>query len=88
MTDRIKDAGWDVKLVGFLGGDKLSVYSKPHEPPGELMAWGPLDEFLIVNARRPVDFYVPGEDGKPREVPGCTAWMRGEGGEDGKRMTF
>ena len=46
-------------LTGFLGGDKLSLHSSPHEKPGELIEWGPVDEFLIMNARRPVDFYTP-----------------------------
>lgn len=83
MTDMIANAGWNVKLVGFLGGDKLSVESEPHLPPGELAAWGPLDEFLIVNARRPVDFYVPGQDEKPRDLPGCTGWEKESYDKDG-----
>ncbi|KAF8861279.1 hypothetical protein BDZ45DRAFT_775359 [Acephala macrosclerotiorum] len=76
MTDLIAEAGWDVKLVGFLGGDKLSKGNAPHLPPGELGAWGLVDEFLIVNARRPVDFYDPGKDERPHDLPGCTAWKR------------
>jgi hypothetical protein len=84
-TDLISEAGFNVKLVGFLGGDKLSVESPPHLPPGDLTAWGPLDEFLIINARRPVDFYVPGEDENPRNLPGCTRWEQKETGDDGKR---
>ncbi|KAE9369150.1 hypothetical protein N431DRAFT_510652 [Stipitochalara longipes BDJ] len=85
MTDMMREDGWDVNLVGFLGGDKLSVESEPHEKPGELGAWGPVDEFLIVNVRRPVDFYVPGEDCVPKDLPGCTGWERGEGDvNDGK----
>ncbi|KAL5327515.1 hypothetical protein ACEPPN_005214 [Leptodophora sp. 'Broadleaf-Isolate-01'] len=63
MTDGIARCGCGcaggVKLVGFLGGDKLSKESMPHERPGELVEWGPVDEFLIMNARRPVDFYTP-----------------------------
>lgn len=51
-TDLVAENGWDVKLVGFSGGDKLSKESEPHLPPGDLVAWGPLDEFLIINARR------------------------------------
>jgi hypothetical protein len=88
MTDGIATAGWDVKLVGFLGGDKLSVESEPHLPPGELGAWGPLDEFLIANARRPVDFYVPGEDSRPRDLPGCTSWVREGRDVEGKSFCF
>jgi len=84
VTDMIRDDGWDVHLVGFLGGDKLSVESPPHLPPGNLGAWGPVDEFLIVNARRPVDFYTPGEDCVPKDLPGCTAWERGEAEAEGK----
>jgi hypothetical protein len=84
LTDFINGDGWRVKLVGFLGGDKLSAESPPHLPPGELTAWGPVDEFLIINARRPVDFYTPGVDKKPRDLPGCTAWEREEEGGDGK----
>jgi len=80
LTDSINGDGWRVKLVGFLGGDKLSAESPPHLPPGELTAWGPVDEFLIINARRPVDFYTPRADTKPRDLPGCTAWEREEGG--------
>jgi hypothetical protein len=83
-TDLISEAGFHVRLVGFLGGDKLSVESPPHLPPGDLTAWGPLDEFLIINARRPVDFYVPGEDEAPRDLPGCTAWEQMETGDVGK----
>jgi hypothetical protein len=80
-TDLISEAGFDIKLVGFLGGDKLSIGSPPHLPPGELGAWGPVDEFLIMNARRPVDFYDAGQEsstkGKsPRNLPGCTEWER------------
>jgi hypothetical protein len=55
-TDLISEAGFDIKLVGFLGGDKLSIGGPPHLPPGDLGAWGPVDEFLIINTRRPVDF--------------------------------
>ncbi|CZR61520.1 uncharacterized protein PAC_11417 [Phialocephala subalpina] len=77
-TDLIADAGWDVNLVGFLGGDKLSIESPPHLPPGGLRAWGPVDEFLIMNARRPVDFYDPGPDASPHNLLGCTEWKRGK----------
>jgi hypothetical protein len=84
LADFVKGDGWSVNLVGFLGGDKLSAESPPHLPPGELTVWGPVDEFLIINARRPVDFYAPGVDKKPRDLPGCTAWERGEGWGDGK----
>jgi hypothetical protein len=79
MTDLISEAGFDVKLVGFLGGDKLSIRSPPHLPPGDLTIWGPVDEFLIMNARRPVDFYDAGQDTKdrsPHNLPGCTEWER------------
>ncbi|RAL61449.1 hypothetical protein DID88_009378 [Monilinia fructigena] len=52
-TDLISKAGFDVKLVGLLGGDKLTVESEPHLHPGNLGEWGPVDEFLlIINARR------------------------------------
>lgn len=76
--------GWDVKLVGFLGGDKLSRDSKPDEKPGELGVWGPVDEFFILNARRPVDFYNPSPASgssptAPENLPGCTTWERGTG---------
>ena len=84
MTDMVSADGWKVSLVGFLGGDKLSAESPPHLPPGDLGAWGPVDEFLIMNARRPVDFYTPGENCAPRDLPGCTAWERGQGEPDGK----
>jgi hypothetical protein len=60
MTHMMAEDGWSVKLVDFLGGDKLSIHSSPNEKPGELTAWGSLDEFLIINARRPVD------------LPGCS----------------
>ena len=61
---------------------KLSITSAPHGRPGELGMWGPLDEFLILNARRPVDFYTPvplpslGSVSKhsPENLPGCTNW--------------
>jgi hypothetical protein len=79
MTDLISEAGYDIKLFGFLGGDKLSIESPPHLPPGDLGAWGPVDEFLIMNARRPVDFYDAGQDTKnkrPHNLPGCTEWKR------------
>ncbi|KAN0101492.1 hypothetical protein V8E51_012002 [Hyaloscypha variabilis] len=85
LTDMIRADGWAVNLVGFLGGDKLSVQSRPSEKPWELGVWGPLDEFLILNARRPVDFYIPGE-GKPRNLLGCTAWERGESGDREKEV--
>jgi hypothetical protein len=78
-TDLISEAGYGIKLVGFLGGDKLSIESPPHLPPGDLGAWGPVDEFLIMNARRPVDFYDAGQDTKnkrPHNLPGCTEWKR------------
>jgi hypothetical protein len=84
-TDLISEAGFDVKLVGFLGGDKLSIGSPPHLPPGNLTAWGPVDEFLIMNARRPVDFYDAGQDTKgngPHNLPGCTEWERDVPGDD------
>jgi hypothetical protein len=50
VTDMISDTRWKVRLVGFLRGDKLSKDSRPDESPGELMAWGPQDEFLIIDA--------------------------------------
>lgn len=74
MTDEIVRDGIDVKLVGLLGGDKLSIDSAPHLPPGDLGSWGPLDEFFITNARRPVDFYDPGDGVAPQGLPGCTEW--------------
>lgn len=76
-TNLISEAGWGVKLIGFLGGDKLTVESQPHLPPADLTAWGPVDEFLIINARRPVDFYTPGPENvgtSPHKLPGCTEW--------------
>ncbi|KAG9232586.1 hypothetical protein BJ875DRAFT_514216 [Amylocarpus encephaloides] len=81
MTDLIKESELDVKLVGFLGGDKLSMMSEPHLPSVFLTEWGPVDEFMIVNARRPVDFYSTGRDsdsrsGRPIDIPGCTKWER------------
>ncbi|KAH7379897.1 hypothetical protein BKA64DRAFT_765472 [Cadophora sp. MPI-SDFR-AT-0126] len=60
-TDLITAHHIPATLTGFLGGDKLSVNSSPHQKPGELIEWGPLDEFLIMNARRPVDFYCTWE---------------------------
>jgi len=83
----IRADGWRVNLVGFLGGDKLSVQSRPDEKPGELGVWGPVDEFLILNARRLVDFYSYGE-GKPRDLSGCTAWERGESGDKSESSLF
>jgi len=91
LTDSISSDGWDIKLVGFLGGDKLSIASAPHERPGELGMWGPLDEFLILNARRPVDFYTPVplpslssvSKHSPENLPGCTGWERGASDDDG-----
>jgi hypothetical protein len=91
LTDSISSSGFDIKLVGFLGGDKLSIHCAPHEKPGELGMWGPLDEFLILNARRPVDFYTPvplpspGSISKhsPGNLPGCTKWERGVSDDDG-----
>ncbi|PMD19239.1 hypothetical protein NA56DRAFT_545391, partial [Hyaloscypha hepaticicola] len=88
LTDLMVKDGWDVKLVGFLGGDKLSRDSKPDEKPGELGIWGPVDEFLILNARRPVDFYTPSTPSTPsnplapENLPGCTKWERGRGTGD------
>jgi hypothetical protein len=84
-TDLISEAGFEIKLVGFLGGDKLSIGSPPHLPPGDLGAWGPVDEFLIMNARRPVDFYDAEQDTKnkrPHNLPGCTGWERHEANYD------
>ncbi|KAJ8067559.1 hypothetical protein OCU04_004899 [Sclerotinia nivalis] len=75
-TDLISEAGFDVKLVGLLGGDKLTVESAPHLHPGNLQEWGPVDEFLIINARRPVDFFNPKKEKVPRNLPGCTAWEK------------
>jgi hypothetical protein len=78
-TDLISEAGYDIKLVGLLGGDKLSIGSPPHLPPGDLGAWGPVDEFLIMNARRPADFYDAEQDTKntrPHNLPGRTDWER------------
>ncbi|KAF7898089.1 hypothetical protein EAF00_004535 [Botryotinia globosa] len=76
-TDLVSEAGYAVKLVGLLGGDKLTVESAPHLHPGNLQEWGPVDEFLIINARRPVDFFDPKMDKIPRDLPGCTKWKRG-----------
>jgi hypothetical protein len=84
-TDLISETGFDVKLVGFLGGDKLSIGSPPHLPPGDLGAWGPVDEFLIMNARRPVDFYDAEQntkDKRPHNLPDCTEWERQEASDD------
>lgn len=75
-TDLIAEAGFDVKLVGLLGGDKLTVESAPHLHPGNLEEWGPVDEFLIINARRPVDFFDPTIDKAPKNLPGCTEWVK------------
>ncbi|KAB8288478.1 hypothetical protein EYC80_010143 [Monilinia laxa] len=75
-TDLISEAGFDVKLVGLLGGDKLTVESEPHLHPGTLGEWSPVDEFLIINARRPVDFFDPENEEIPRDLPGCTKWLR------------
>ncbi|KAF7861390.1 hypothetical protein EAF04_007955 [Stromatinia cepivora] len=75
-TDLISEAGFDVKLVGLLGGDKLTIDSAPHLHPGSLQEWGPVDEFLIINARRPVDFFNPRKEKIPRNLPGCTAWEK------------
>ncbi|ESZ90185.1 hypothetical protein SBOR_9438 [Sclerotinia borealis F-4128] len=77
MTDLISEAGFEVKLVGLLGGDKLTVESAPHLHPGNLQEWGPVDEFLIINARRPVDFFDPKNEKAPRDLPGCTKWEKG-----------
>ncbi|KAK6608071.1 hypothetical protein H4I96_04306 [Botrytis cinerea] len=76
-TDLISEAGYAVKLVGLLGGDKLTVETAPHLHPGNLQEWGPVDEFLIINARRPVDFFDPKTENVPRDLPGCTKWKRG-----------
>jgi hypothetical protein len=84
-TDLISEAGYEIKLVGFLGGDKLSIGSPPHLPPGDLAAWGPVDEFLIMNARRSVDFYDAEQDAtnkRPHNLPGCTDWKRQEANDD------
>ncbi|KAK0113423.1 hypothetical protein ONS95_013680 [Cadophora gregata] len=73
LTDLIKSSSSlsspsiPATLTGFLGGDKLSIHSSPHQKPGELIEWGPVDEFLIMNARRPVDFYNPWEAGLEKE---------------------
>ncbi|CAD6444781.1 85805aa7-8619-4687-891d-16c7619b6a68 [Sclerotinia trifoliorum] len=75
-TDLISEAGFDVKLVGLLGGDKLTVESAPHLHPGSLQEWGSVDEFLIINARRPVDFFDSKKEEIPRNLPGCTAWEK------------
>ncbi|KAF7920554.1 uncharacterized protein EAE97_011447 [Botrytis byssoidea] len=84
-TDLVSEVGYAVKLVGLLGGDKLTVESAPHVHPGSLQEWGPVDEFLIINARRPVDFFDPKTDKIPRDLPGCTKWKRGteKGDEEG-----
>ncbi|TGO16635.1 hypothetical protein BTUL_0026g00460 [Botrytis tulipae] len=76
-TDLVSEAGYAIKLVGLLGGDKLTVESAPHVHPGNLQEWGPVDEFLIINARRPVDFFDPKTDKAPIDLPGCTKWKRG-----------
>ncbi|KAF5876862.1 uncharacterized protein Bfra_001217 [Botrytis fragariae] len=76
-TNLVSEAGYAVKLVGLLGGDKLTVESAPHVHPGCLQEWGPVDEFLIINARRPVDFFDPKKETIPRDLPGCTKWKRG-----------
>ncbi|KAH9224293.1 hypothetical protein DL95DRAFT_485253 [Leptodontidium sp. 2 PMI_412] len=81
MTDGIAREGCGcaggVRLVGFLGGDKLSKESMLHERPGELVEWGPVDEFLIMNARRHVDFYTPAPAPVLDDIPGCIRWGRG-----------
>ncbi|TEY75051.1 hypothetical protein BOTCAL_0066g00280 [Botryotinia calthae] len=41
------------------------------------LEWGSVDEFLIINARRPVDFFDPKTETIPRDLPGCTKWERG-----------
>ncbi len=84
LTDIILADELGAKLVVFLGGDKLSISTPPHEKPGELDMWGPVDEFLIINSRRPVDFYTPAPvpgpfSSIPANLPGCTAWERGVG---------
>lgn len=76
-ADLVSGAGYAVKLVGLLGGDKLTVESAPHVHPGNLQEWGPVDEFLIINARRPVDFFDPKTEKIPRDLPDCTKWKRG-----------
>ncbi|PVH84023.1 hypothetical protein DL98DRAFT_367367, partial [Cadophora sp. DSE1049] len=75
-TDLIASHHIPVTLTGFLGGDKLSLHSQPHQKPGELIEWGPVDEFMIMNARRPIDIDFPPSN-KPDNLPGCTAWERG-----------
>ncbi|KAF7954080.1 hypothetical protein EAE96_005213 [Botrytis aclada] len=87
-TDLISEAGYAVKLVGLLGGDKLTVESAPHVHPGSLQEWGPADEFLIINARRPVDFFDPKIEKIPRDLPGCTKWKRGTEQCDEKEGTI
>ncbi|KAF7880275.1 uncharacterized protein EAF01_012036 [Botrytis porri] len=82
-TDLISESGYAVKLVGLLGGDKLTVESAPHVHPGNLQEWGPVDEFLIINARRPVDFFDPKTEKIPRDLPGCTKWERDTEKSDG-----
>ncbi|APA11472.1 predicted protein [Sclerotinia sclerotiorum 1980 UF-70] len=84
-TDLISEAGFDVKLVGLLGGDKLTIESAPHLHPGDLQEWGPVDEFLIINARRPVDFFDPKGEEIPRNLPGCTAWEKCTEAEEEKK---
>ncbi len=34
-----------------------------------------------------MDFYSPGE-GNPRDLLGCTAWERGEGGDEGESSLY
>jgi len=75
-TDLWSKSGYDAKLVVFLGGDKLSITSPPHLPHVKLTAWGPVDELLIMNARRPVDFSHPGANDNPHSLPGCIQWKR------------
>lgn len=81
MTDLIAKDGFDVKLVGFLGGEKLPIESPPHLAPGDFAPWGPVDEFVITNARRPVDFYVPAQNAGQRDLHGYTKLGRGAGCE-------
>ncbi|KAI9647887.1 hypothetical protein NHQ30_004275 [Ciborinia camelliae] len=83
-TDLISEAGFDVKLVGVLGGDKITIKIAPQYPPGNLSAWGLVDEFLTMNARRPVDFFDPEKEEVPRKLPDCTEWEKCT--EEGDKM--
>ena len=96
MPDEMRSGGWDARLVCFLGGDKLSIASAPHRPPGNLgrAGYAVIDEYLIMNACRPVDFYHPppllshtnsDQISKPLDLPRCTPWERGDDKEENEK---